>query len=132
MVIRDWLIRLGFLLAGLAFTVVSIVILCQPKKELAECEGEIVEISESYNPASESTEHEVFVDYEVNGTYYEHAPYFSYDSSMELGGKVTVLYDPDDPSQIQAPGFEIVPWVTLGAGVLVTLGTVISFFRRKA
>ena len=109
--------RFVFAVFGLAFLAGSIFLLCSPKVDYAETQGIIAEIEESYNFSSEEYEYAVYVDYAVDGVRYEHAPYGSYNSSMKVGDAVTVLYNPAAPDEIQAPGFETVPYVVGAAGL---------------
>lgn len=128
--LRRLLVPIVFVLVGLIFVVVSIVVLCQPKVERLSVTGTIVRIEE-YGQG-EDLAHTVYVDYEVNGQKYSAAEYPSYSSSMKEGGEVEVLYDPADPADIEAPGSASVPYVLLGAGIVAILLGVVLFLRNVA
>lgn len=113
--------RIGFAVVGLIFLVAAIFILKAPKVDYIETQGIIDEIEESYNSIEERTDYSVYVSYQaaaLDGIHsYQHVPYGSYSSSMKVGDAVTVLYNPDAPDEIQAPGFEKVPYVVGAAGI---------------
>ena len=121
---------LAFILVGLIFVVVSIVILCQPKVERLSVTGTIVRIDEYRN--GEDIDYTVYVDYEVNGQKYSSAVYPAYSSSMKQGSEVEILYDPANPSDIEAPGSASVPYVLLGAGIVAMLVGGFIFIRTVA
>lgn len=113
---------LGTVVLGIIFVVAAIFIgVSNSNTEYLETTGTIVEIEEFYNISEETTDHTVYVDYEAEGQKFEHAQYGSYSSSMNIGDSVTVFYDPANPEQIQAEGFEIIPYVIGGAGVVAIL-----------
>ncbi len=123
------IIVMGIILAGAA-----IFALTRPKTDYLTCEGTIVRIEEDLDLAADDTNviYKVYVDYTVDGKEYKEVDYGSYNSSMKEGGKVTVYYDPADPSKIQAEGFETVPYVVLGAGIVAVIIGVIIFIKERA
>lgn len=122
---------LVFLAVGVLFLVLGIKALSAPKIEFATTEGVVVEIEVLPSTTAEDTNnYQVYVDYVVDGVRYEHAKYGAYSSSMNIGDTVTVLYDPADPTHIEAEGSEIVPYIIVAAGAIAVLLSVVFFFRR--
>ena len=120
------LFAIGILVVGIAFVIASVFVLKAPKVERVETEATVVEINEDYDSINETTTYEVFVDYEVDGKQYTHAEYGSYTTGMKVGDKVTVEYNPEDPSDVQAPGADNIPYIILAVGaVAVILGIVL-------
>lgn len=107
-------------LFGLLLTVFcSVVIIKGDDRNYETVEATIVRIDEGYDTQLEQYTHTVFVDYEVDGVKYADAEYGAYDSSMEIGDKVTAKYDTEDPTLIQAEGSENVPYIVGGAGLVI-------------
>ena len=120
---------LSTIFIGIVFLGFSIFLLAQPKVEYLSTTGTIAEIREEYS-GSEDIDHCVYVDYEVGGKKYEHAQFGSYSSSMKVGDSVTVLFNPENPEEIQAEGFEIIPYVVGGAGIVAILAGGFLLFRK--
>lgn len=125
------LTALGSLLTGIIMLGFSIVVIALPDAEYAETTGTIVNIEEYRDMTSSNNDimHRVFVDYTADGKDYKNAEYGSYSSSMEIGDEVTVLYNVDEPKQIQAPGFEKVPYIVGGVGIVVLLCGVVALIK---
>ena len=125
---------LGFVVIGLILAGISVFQLTRPKVDYKTCEGTIVRIEEGLDLTADDTNiiYKVYVDYTADGKEYKEVDYGSYNSSMKEGGKVTVYYDPADPSKIQAEGFETVPYVVLGAGIVAVIIGVIIFIKERA
>ncbi len=98
--------------------------------EYRTVQGEITNITEDI--IGEDREYHVYVTYKVAGTKYEDVEYGSYNSSMKVGDRVTVYYDPADPSHYQAKGFETVPYVFGGVGAAAVIFSVIMMIRKKS
>lgn len=126
----------ALILVGLLFVVFGGIGLFLPKGETVETEATITYISERYyDPASESEYAKVYVTYEANGVVYPDVLYPGYDSFMKPGDKLTILYDPADPTVIQSPGGEIAVLIVVIVGVIaVVAGTVmlVRTIRRSA
>ena len=117
---------------GLALVVFSLISIFGPKTDYSETTGTIVDIEEEYNIVDESYDHRVYVDYTVDGVKYERADYGSYSSRMKTGDTVTVLYDPADPTRIQAEGSEKVPYIVGAVGAVVMIFSAVTFIRRRS
>lgn len=94
-----------------------------------DVEATIVRIKEEYDTVQEQYEYTVFVDYEVDGVKYKGVQYGAYDSSMQIGDKVTAKYDVDNPEFIQAEGSEKVPYIVGGAGLAALVFGIVLFVK---
>lgn len=116
----------GMILIGAVFIVLSAFALSRPEKALLSTEGVIEHIEAFINDLGEE-ENTVFVSYKDNtGTAHENICYPAFSSSMKPGDKVTVLYDPLAPEEIQAPGGDFMPYLILGLGILLMAGSVVK------
>ena len=77
-----------------------------------------------------STEHEVYVDYKVDGVLYEHVLYNSYNISMEIGDTLEIVYDSRNPSHISSPQSQMIPMIVFGIGGVCFLGASIYNFLK--
>lgn len=77
-------------------------------KSALSTDGVIVDISRHYDHKRKEVEHDVTVEYIVDGIRYVR-PLGYYYSSMEVGQTVTVNYDPEDPDHIMSS-----PYLPLG------------------
>ena len=118
------------LVVGVVLVGFSIAALSAPDVDYQTTTGTIVDIQEETD-AEDFTSGQTYVDYTVDGKEYTHVEFGSYSSSMKLGDKVTVLYDPADPTHIQAEGTEFVPYVVLVVGILILLSIPVGFIWRK-
>lgn len=100
-------------------------------KKYEETTGVIVSIDE-FRGADDQYEYSVRVNYGANGMFFKDAEYGAYSSSMKVGDSVTVLYNPEDPSDIKAPGYKSVPLATgaIGAAALCA-GLVMKDKKKK-
>ena len=125
----------GTFLVGILFIVLSCMALAQPKKDtLTSATGVIQHIEETMvmgaGDEEDSWEYHVFVSYtDEAGVKHENIEYPAYDSSMNEGDEVEVLYDPASPENIQAPGGGFIPYITLAAGVIAVIIGAISFLK---
>jgi len=62
----------------------------------------------------------VYVDYEINGKKYENVKYPSYDSSMQKGDEVTILYQSANPENIAEGN------LTGNATIMIVIGAVFA------
>ena len=126
---------IGTVLLGILFIVFSCMALAQPKKDtLTSTTGVIQHIEEpmvvGIGDDEDSWEYQVFVSYtDEAGVKHENIEYPSYDSSMNEGDEVEVLYDPASPENIQAPGGGFVPYITLAVGVIAVLIGAVVFLK---
>lgn len=118
----------GFIIIGLLFTVVSILILFSPEGETETTSAVITEIEVSYNEEGDR-DFTVYVDYTVAGTEYTHIWLGSYSSSMHEGDTIEINYDPADPTAISAVGSDEVLYVVLIAGLLALAVGVLMLIR---
>ena len=94
-----------------------------------DVQATIVRIEEEYNQTEEQYEYTVFVDYEVDGVRYKGVEYGAYDSSMNIGDKVTAKYNTENPEFIQAEGSEKVPYIVGAAGFAVAVFGIVSLVK---
>ncbi len=122
-----------FYIIALAFIFFSVLSLTSEPVEYGKTEGIIVEIRDcGYNFSTESNDYKVFVTYEVEGVTYAHILYNEYNSFMDEGDTVTVLYNLNDPNNITSPGGKYLPYIFLGVGIVVIfVVTGIIIYRVK-
>lgn len=112
---------LGMIVVSLFIITLSIVVLCAPKKELNSTNGTIVDIREAEEQIGDEEEYDAYVSYSADGKDYENVKYPEYSSDMEIGDKVEVLYDKDNPTYIESPGSKYVPIIVLVGGIIGAL-----------
>lgn len=117
-------------IVSLVILTICIVSIVQPKKDYLETQGVIVDFKEFYDVTSDSNVTKAYIDYEVDGKTYKNVEYPSYNSGMKINDTVTVLYEPEDPTFIQAPGGEKVPYIVGGAAIVSLIVSVILLIRR--
>lgn len=83
-----------------------------------EVECIIVKIDEYREASDDEITHTVYVNYEVKGIQYEMVEYGAWNSGMHVGDRITALYNVDDPSFIQIPGYKRVPYYVMGGSVI--------------
>lgn len=127
-----------FLLIGLFMLgggVMSHIAFTNFEKSAKETEAVITNIDTSrrHSQGETKTEHTVYVSYEVDGQQY-HEQLNYYTSSMRVGQRIKLLYNPDDPNDITT-GNNILTYVlcTIG-GVFTLIGAffLFGFFRSRA
>ena len=101
----------GFSAFAVLIIIVGAVIMIQWfdfKKDCKVADGIIVDIRSSYNHRDDSTDHDVIVEYIVDDVVYTSSLGY-YTANMRVRDRVSVNYDPDDPSRTMAsPGFAVV------------------------
>ena len=120
----------GFIIVGLILSCLSLYGIFGPKKEYLTTQGTIVSIIEDYDATDDSFISRVLINYEVNGIKYEDVEYGAYDSSMKVGDQVTVYYEEENPTHIQAEGYTKVPYVVLPFALLSTIGGIIAVIKK--
>ena len=122
---------IGFMLIGLAFVVFGIFALSAPRDEYLQTEATIVNIEEYYEDFGSDRQlmNRVYIDYEVDGVKYENVEFNAYDSSMKVGGTVTIEYSPEDPTVIQSTGDGWMLYIFILVGAIAFVGGVISLVR---
>lgn len=112
-----------FSITGLIFLTVGISWMINGikfKETAIEISAEIVDI-DTYEDSEGDINHRVYVDYSFNGTIYENIQIHSYNNSMYVGKKITLLCDPDNPFNVQSSnGFVI------GSIIFIFMGTIFS------
>ena len=121
---------------SIILTIISIILLIfslygifGPKKEYLTTTGTIVNIVESMDVTTDSTNSKAIIDYTVNGKEYKNVEYGAYNSSMKIGDEVLVYYEPNDPTHIQAEGFQKVPYVVLGISIVTIAVSIVLFIK---
>lgn len=118
----------SFILAGLIIFVLSLIGIFKPDEKYLTTTGTIVNIVEDFDVVDDSTYYTVYINYEANNTEFNNVEYGAYDSSMKIGDEVKVYYSPEDPSHIQAEGYQKVPYITLCASIVgIIIGVVFLF-----
>lgn len=70
------------------------------------------------------------IKYTVNNIEYKDVEYGSYNTSTEIGDEVVILYNPKDPAEIQAKGFEKVAYVTLPISIIGLSLSILGFIKQ--
>jgi hypothetical protein len=71
----------------------------------------------------------VYVNYEVDGQKYENVKYPSYDSSMQKGDEVEVLYQSSDPTNIAEGNLTGNATIMIVIGAVCTLAGVVAVVK---
>ncbi len=105
---------------GALFLIVGLLTLFtfNPKEYNGTTTATIVDFEQQTGAGDENNDIITYVDYFVDGVRYSHVPYNSYDFTMDIGDEVKIYFKTSDPSQIAAPGKDLMPFVSIGAAVL--------------
>lgn len=105
---------------GALFLIVGLLTLFtfNPKEYNGTTTATIVDFEQQTGVGDENNDIITYVDYSVDGVRYTHVPYNSYNFTMDVGDEVNIYFKTSDPSQIAAPGKNIIPFVGIGAAVL--------------
>lgn len=102
------IIWIVFLILGIVFVGIAVMIHINDsnfKKNAMKTEATIIDIRE-YTDYDDEIEHDVFIEYRVQGNVYnKELDYYS--SSMRIGGSVTIYYDPKNPNDFVSEGASI-------------------------
>lgn len=119
-----------FVVAGIFVIVMGVNRLNSKKDYDASTTGVIVGIEREWTGTDEDGfdqySYTVYIDYEVDGQKYENVQYPSYDSSMQKGGEVEVLYQSSDPTNIAEGN------LTGNATIMIVIGAVCALFGAAA
>ena len=119
-----------FVVAGIFVIVMGVNRLNSKKDYDASTTGVIVGIEREWSGTDEDGfdqyDYTVYVNYEVDGQKYENVKYPSYDSSMQKGGEVEVLYQSSDPTNIAEGN------LTGNATIMIVIGAVCVLFGAAA
>lgn len=111
-----------FVVAGVFVIVMGVNRLNSKKDYDASTTGVIVGIEREWSGTDEDGfdqyDYTVYVNYEVDGQKYENVKYPSYDSSMQKGDEVEVLYQSSDPTNIAEGN------LTGNATIMIVIGAV--------
>lgn len=125
-----------FLLIGIVFLSISLfstISYNKFKESAGTCNAVITTIESHYDSNSESTNHDVYVRYEVNGVIYDNELNY-YESSMDEGDIVTLYYNKDNPNDIMIDGqtFFFLIFAIMGA-IMTIVGTIclVIFIKGK-
>ena len=110
---------------------ISLFLLLSPKKEYLTTTGTIVDIVERMDVSTDSIDNKAIIDYTVDGIDYKDVEYGAYNSSMKIGDEVLVYYEADNPSHIQAKGFEKVPYVILIVSTVALVASIILLIKEN-
>lgn len=134
------ILKLIFIVIGLAMTVGAIIVGLHSKKFFRNAEqttAVITDIESTRNRRNGVTEynHTVYVTYEVDGVQYNKVRLGYYNSGMYEGKTIKVYYNKDNPGKIKTKGSSMVISVILGVvgGVFLLVGIilVIVFMPRN-
>lgn len=69
-----------------------------------------------------ATVHKVYVCYTVDGVDYVDVLLDAYDPSMQENGQISILYMPNNPTEISYPKMRWLPWLLLATGAIGIVG----------
>ena len=119
-----------FVVAGIVVIVMGVNRLHSKSDYDASTTGVIVGIEREWTGTDEDGfdqyDYTVYVNYEVDGQKYENVKYPSYDSSMQKGDEVEVLYQSSDPTNIAEGN------LTGNATIMIVIGAVCTLFGVAA
>lgn len=113
-------VALGFLVGGTCFYLHVSNMEKEYKSVVAKIEN-IEKYRERHAGGKTHTHYNVTVSYQVNGSTYTEK-LNEYSSSMEIGGTITLMYNPADPSEVHSTeigGFIAIVFMATGALVLL-------------
>ncbi len=109
----------GLILAGLILSVISGLALFMPHGEYLPVEATIV--GKELDGTGSDAGYKFFIDYTAGGQTFRNVEFSSFDDKTEIGDKVTIEYDSENPANIRSEGGAAIPYVVLAAG-LAALG----------
>ncbi|MBP3325197.1 MAG: DUF3592 domain-containing protein [Coprococcus sp.] len=119
-----------FLVVGIIMLIVAFVVKGNNKKFFktavkTEATIEHIDSYRDYNRTTGKyrTKHDVYISYQTaDGAFYEDVKLGYYKNSMREGQTLTVYYDPQAPTDVQAKeGSKLVVWITGGIGALFSV-----------
>lgn len=122
---------LAFIGTDLLIMSIGIYALFKPDKDYKQTQGTIVNIIENYDSINDTISCQTIINYSVNNIEYNNVEYGAYNSSMKIGDQVIVYYDEDDPSLIQAEGYEKVPYIVIAMSIVFLIITLVTFTKIK-
>lgn len=121
------------LLLGIVLVVAGFIFLGQISGPSQKTKAVITRIEVIDEPGAQEVDHEVYVDYAVDGTRYQDVPLGSYSAFMKEGKEITVRYNTENPAQIHTSSATIavlVLFLTGGVCLFFSIGGLI-FMRRQ-
>lgn len=122
-----------FVVAGVFVIVMGVNRLNSKKDYDASTTGVIVGIEREWSGTDEDGfdqyDYTVYVNYEVDGQKYENVKYPSYDSSMQKGDEVEVLYQSSDPTNIAEGNLTGNATIMIVIGAVCTLAGVVAVIK---
>jgi len=122
-----------FVVAGVFVIVMGVNRLNSKKDYDASTTGVIVGIEREWSGTDEDGfdqyDYTVYVNYEVDGQKYENVKYPSYDSSMQKGDEVEVLYQSSDPTNIAEGNLTGNATIMIVIGAVCTLAGVVAVVK---
>ena len=95
---------------------------------------DVQEEIDSSDPENAQTNTTVYIDYEIDGTKYEHVEAPEYDSGMQVGDTMEILYQSKNPEKIsgQNPSKNGIIFCALGAvfAIVGCVSAIRSFIKR--
>lgn len=96
-----------------------------------EGEATITKIDEKYSSGTESYFHTAYVEYNVRNQSYS-AKLPEYNSTMYVGKKVKIYYNPDNPSEFKTPKYSYYIEIIFGAiFTLIAISVIITIVLGK-
>lgn len=120
---------LGFIVFGLLMFLTCIYFLIKGDDiDYRKTQGTITRIESYY--VDEDNYYEAYVEYKVGANKYE-VLYPNYDSSMRVGDKLVVLYNPEEPTFIQAEHSERTLYVVASVSLITTIVSTYQFIKSR-
>jgi len=114
-----------FIIVGIICIAVAIFLMRSNQGEFLKGEAVISRIEVVDSVRHGKVEHEVYVNYTIDGTEYKDVRYDTYHVGMSVGDTVKMEYDVADPAHIRSEGAKFMPYIFLAAGFgLVAAGVV--------
>lgn len=115
---------------SLLFIGISTYDILKPDEKYLTTTGKIVRIVEDYDISADAISYTTYIDYEVNNTKYRNVEYGAYNSSMNVGDEVTVYYLENNPTFIQAEGYEKTPYIVIGISLVFLIISIVILVKK--
>ena len=87
-------------------------------------------ISSFSKPRGEAGIRSTYIDYYADGVLYNHVELTSFSSAWEVGDRLRISYNKNDPSDIRNKGLELMPLIFAAVGAVMLLIGVFVLVRR--
>lgn len=125
--------RLLFPLFAIALGIIALVIGIHTRSTMhlydTSAKATVVDIEESWETDADGGNTLVktpYIDYEVNGTKFQHVLSPVQEDRLEIGDTVDILYQSSNPEKIAAPDIGTSSVIFIIVGIVVTLGALIG------